>query len=98
PGPTGTAGTTLAELGTGLGLDTDLGHGTTPSVTQCTTRVGLRCSGEGGSDGRGAQSPEHRADHGAPTGRVRPAGHPRRGNRSSLPERTHTLSRGFVSQ
>jgi len=40
-GATGTAGATLAELGTGLGIDTDFGHG------ECSP--GLR-----GGDGTGA--------------------------------------------
>src|SRR5207248_10448543 len=78
-GPTGTPGTTLAELGTGLGADTDLGHGKTPSVKlSCTTRVGYGAQGEGGAAGAGAQGPEHRVDHGAPAGPLRPPGHPPR--------------------
>src|SRR5205085_8512361 len=57
-GPTGTPGTTLAELGAGFGADTDLGHGKTPSVKlSCTTRVGYGAQGERGSGGRRGAGP-----------------------------------------
>src|SRR5215469_16857338 len=62
-GTAGPAGTTLAELGAGLGADLYLGHGRTPDVIcsyVCVVTQNLRCAGE---EVHG-HMPEHRADHG----------------------------------
>ena len=60
-GTAGTPGTTLAELGAGLGADLYLGHGETPGRSYS----GCASVGGAGRGARGAGSPEHRVDHGA---------------------------------
>ena len=54
-GPAGTAGTTLAELGAGLGADLYLGHGETPGLRYTWLRVRSAVPGEGRA-GHGARS------------------------------------------